>query len=165
MNIYTDFVRLLLVGGGGSFTKSLLPNLFFFFLFSLYWILVWESINNSTLVLKINFHVPIVLASDQVQILIWIYSKIVFPFKTQIVYSSNFTIKELNKIIHAIWMTIQWKDNIVLTSFWTLVLGWTRLLGSKTIHFLLNNENYSQRKIHSMQSLRNTLFFFLHSFF
>ena len=45
---------------------------------------------------------PIVLASfDQVQIFIWNYSKIVFAFKTQIVYSSDFTKKKLNKIIHA----------------------------------------------------------------
>ena len=45
---------------------------------------------------------PIMLASfDQVQILIWITSNIVFAFKTQIVYSSDFTMKKLNKIIHA----------------------------------------------------------------
>ena len=45
---------------------------------------------------------PIVLAFyDEVQILFWIYSKIVLPFKTQIVYSSDFTMKKLNKIIHA----------------------------------------------------------------
>ena len=45
---------------------------------------------------------PIVLASfDLVQILIWIYCKIVFAFKTQIVYSTDFTVKKLKKIIHA----------------------------------------------------------------
>ena len=44
--------------------------------------------------------IPIVLASfDQVQILIWNYNKIVFAFKTQIVYSSDFTMKKLNKTI------------------------------------------------------------------
>ena len=75
----TDLVHLLLDGGGGgSFIYSLLPYLFSSFLFSFfpyteYLILVWESVNNSTLVPKIDFHVPIVLASDQVQILIWIY--------------------------------------------------------------------------------------------
>ena len=38
---------------------------------------------------------PIVLASfDQVQILIGIYSKIVFAFKTLIVYNSDFTMKK-----------------------------------------------------------------------
>ena len=75
MNIYTDLLGLLLDGGGeGSFTYSLLPYLFSFFLFLS--ILVWESINNSTLVLKRDFHVSVVLASDQVQILIWIYNRV-----------------------------------------------------------------------------------------
>ena len=45
---------------------------------------------------------PIVLASfAQVQILMTNYSKIVFAFKTQIVYSSDFRMKKLNKTIHA----------------------------------------------------------------
>ena len=49
--------------------------------------------SNSTLVLKIDFHVPIVEASDQVLILIWYHNKIGFPFKTRIVYSTDFTMK------------------------------------------------------------------------
>ena len=107
--------------------------IFFFFLFSFfsyteYSILVWEAIDNSTLVLKIDFHVPIVLASEQVQILIWIYSKILFAFKTQIVYSSDFTMKmlnkklnkgkKLNKIIHVFCVKIDgsWFSLSVLTT-------------------------------------------------
>ena len=59
MNIYTDFLGLLLDGGvAGSFTKSLLSYLFsIFFHYTEYSIQVWESINNSTLVQKIDFHV------------------------------------------------------------------------------------------------------------
>ena len=65
MSIYVYLVALLFDGAGEvSFAYSLLP-----YLFSLLSTKNSES-NNSTLVLKIDFHVPIVLAFVKVQILI-----------------------------------------------------------------------------------------------
>ena len=63
MSIYRELVALLFDRGGEGIVCLFVTTLPFFpfLLFTENSILVWAS-NNSTLVLKIDFHIPIVLA-------------------------------------------------------------------------------------------------------
>ena len=76
MNIHTDFVGLLLdgVGGKGHLLINYYPTFFSlsFFHYTEYSILVWESINNSTM--KVNgdiVHIAVIPTSNNCQSIVY----------------------------------------------------------------------------------------------